>query len=359
MGHKSNPISFRLKKRLFNDSQWFANYNYSKVLHDDLKVREIIISLLNRTNIITNQILIRRTSQGFFVFIYCYSRLSLNKLDLTDELVQAIKTYTGIIDQNLNISIYNYNNIYPFAKNKKLKSIVKSFKYLKKINNSKDLIHLAYIAVKTKNVQGFCNLLSKTLKRKSHQQIINFATTLFCKLMQEEMDFIGTRISFKGRLNGKLRAKKMYIQRGSVSLHTTYATIAYHQGTTYSKYGTFGLKIWLCFTKSTINFLNKINLRRFSNDRIELNKYLIPNAQFISDQNLIALNKNYCQDSAYKKSKIIWYFLYKYKLMFNKNYPTHQFLQIINFIINEQQNFYKKNILHSKYFKQELIKKLV
>ena len=39
MGHKVNPIGLRLGINRTWDSRWYAGADYSKLLHDDLKLR--------------------------------------------------------------------------------------------------------------------------------------------------------------------------------------------------------------------------------------------------------------------------------------------------------------------------------
>ena len=42
MGHKNNPIGFRLGINRTWDSRWFADSDYAKLLHEDLKLRDAL-----------------------------------------------------------------------------------------------------------------------------------------------------------------------------------------------------------------------------------------------------------------------------------------------------------------------------
>ncbi len=42
MGHKVNPIGLRLGINRTWDSRWFAGSDYSKLLHEDFKLRETL-----------------------------------------------------------------------------------------------------------------------------------------------------------------------------------------------------------------------------------------------------------------------------------------------------------------------------
>ena len=352
MAHKSNPIGFRLKNKLISDSQWYANYNYSEILHDNLIIENIIIFLLNKLKIITNQIIIKRTSNNIFIFVYAYSTVNINKLNVENEIINCIQTYTGIFDQKISLNFYNYAKIYNLKKNNHIKSTVNGFKNLKKLFNFKDLIFLSYISIKTKNVTGFCYLLAKTFKRKSypHKQLISFATKLFTRLMHQESNFIGFRINFKGRINGKMRAKKLYVQKGRVSLQTIYATIAYSSKTSYSRYGTFGLRIWLCFTESTINYINFINKKTFIDKKYKNKTLLLPEPFLINNFKTKQNNINY------SKNFLVWFFLYKFYKTFQKNYNFKD-LNIFIFKLSIQNNFYKKYYLYNTFLILKKIKK--
>src|ERR671914_1127136 len=51
MGRKVNPIGFRLGITSTWESKWFAERNYTELLHEDLKIRRLIMRDLTRAGI--------------------------------------------------------------------------------------------------------------------------------------------------------------------------------------------------------------------------------------------------------------------------------------------------------------------
>ena len=70
----------------------------------------------------------------------------------------------------------------------------------------------------------------------------------------------------KGRLGGRLKEQKNFIFSMVICLYKQLLRQFYYNLTTvYSKYGTFGLHIWLCFSNSKtyqIHFINNLKRHR-------------------------------------------------------------------------------------------------
>jgi small subunit ribosomal protein S3 len=59
MGQKVNPIGLRLGINRTWDSRWFANKNeYGKLLHEDMKIREVLMAALKQAAV--SRIIIER-----------------------------------------------------------------------------------------------------------------------------------------------------------------------------------------------------------------------------------------------------------------------------------------------------------
>lgn len=264
MSSKSNPIAFRLSKNDISQSQWYAYNNYATILHDDLMIREMIKYTYQRKFLSwVNQIIIRRTSRGIFIFIYAFTSRDVG-IELSvfqiQQLENMIQKYLNIQNQKIQIFSYNYYNLYNMEKNELFNEVSNTFGHLKWLSLQKEFLRLAFVAVYSRNVTAFCNFVAVRLGRaKRHKKIIFITRQLLSEFILFKNDLIGVRIRFKGRLDGKPRAKQMFLQTGHVPLHTISATISYHLTHVYSKYGTFGLRIWLCFTQSNIEFFNKLN----------------------------------------------------------------------------------------------------
>ena len=68
MGHKINPIGFRLGINRTWDSRWFADENYAELLHEDLKIRKFLSKKLVAASV--SKIVIERPAKKARVTIY-------------------------------------------------------------------------------------------------------------------------------------------------------------------------------------------------------------------------------------------------------------------------------------------------
>ncbi|PZS02738.1 MAG: 30S ribosomal protein S3, partial [Candidatus Chloroheliales bacterium] len=46
MGRKVNPIGFRLGITTEHQSRWFAERNYTELLHEDIRLRKMVLTRL-------------------------------------------------------------------------------------------------------------------------------------------------------------------------------------------------------------------------------------------------------------------------------------------------------------------------
>lgn len=68
MGHKINPIGFRLGINRTWDSRWYADDNYADLLHEDIKIREFLTEKLKQASV--SKIIIERPAKKARVTIY-------------------------------------------------------------------------------------------------------------------------------------------------------------------------------------------------------------------------------------------------------------------------------------------------
>ena len=68
MGHKVNPIGLRLGINRTWDSRWFAGADYSKLLHEDLKLRDHLRGKLRGAGV--SRVVIERPAKKPRVTIY-------------------------------------------------------------------------------------------------------------------------------------------------------------------------------------------------------------------------------------------------------------------------------------------------
>ncbi len=68
MGQKVNPIGLRLGINRTWDSRWFANKDYAKLLHEDLKLREYLMDRLSQAGI--SRVVIERPAKKARITIH-------------------------------------------------------------------------------------------------------------------------------------------------------------------------------------------------------------------------------------------------------------------------------------------------
>jgi small subunit ribosomal protein S3 len=113
----------------------------------------------------------------------------------------------------------------------------------------KECINILIIVIKKKNsaklLAEFLAFQFSVLKR--HNYFLNFLKRVLILTLNSELSLIyGIKLSIKGRLNGKPRAKNKMLLIGKVPLNSLDAKINYSFSVGYSKYGTFGIKVWIC-----------------------------------------------------------------------------------------------------------------
>ena len=69
MGQKVNPTGLRLGINRTWDSRWFADSNYTDLLHEDIKIRKFLMKKLAAAGI--SHIVIERPAKKAIVTIYC------------------------------------------------------------------------------------------------------------------------------------------------------------------------------------------------------------------------------------------------------------------------------------------------
>jgi len=305
MGQKINPYIFRLgfKNNLWNSDYIYNNYEeLSLFIYQDIEIKNFICKFFKRNKIFLHFCKIFRSHSELFIFIsFKVSKKSVNLLnqintiqkiylnilenkylkkkklikrlwtilllkkkinstensylynvDFIEQLIESISTYTK---KKLNVNIIlqqlNNKNLFIRFKNKKvfLKKIIMQLRKYSKSLFFKDSLNILSIVITKKNS---AKLISEFLAfqfsvMKKHNFFLNFLTQALFLLIKSKLSFIkGLKILIKGRLNGKLRAKSKLIEIGKIPLQTINSQINYSTSTSYSLYGTFGFKVWIC-----------------------------------------------------------------------------------------------------------------
>jgi hypothetical protein len=89
------------------------------------------------------------------------------------------------------------------------------------------------------------------LKFRSLQQFWNSLRSNFSLLLnvliKSRVPIKGIRIDCSGRFNGIDRTRKITISQGILSFSNITSNLLYNFSTSYTKYGSFGIKVWISY----------------------------------------------------------------------------------------------------------------
>jgi len=202
MGHKVNPIGFRLGVNRTWDSRWFASgQEYSRLLHADIRVRRELKKRLNQAGV--SRIIIERPHKKCRVTIYA--------------------ARPGVII------------------GKKGADIEKLKRELQKMTSSEVSLNIVEIRkpeVDAKLVaQGVADQLERRIAfRRAMKRAVQSALRLGAE---------GIRITCAGRLGGAEIARTEWYREGRVPLHTLRGNVDYAEAEAHIAYGVCGVKVWV------------------------------------------------------------------------------------------------------------------
>ena len=96
MGQKVNPIGLRLKINRTWDSNWYANKNFAKFLHEDLKVKDLIAKKVKEAGL--SKVLIERSSSKKMVINIHVARPGVIVNKKKNEIEILRKHLTSLVD---------------------------------------------------------------------------------------------------------------------------------------------------------------------------------------------------------------------------------------------------------------------
>ena len=199
MGQKVNPIGLRLGINRTWDSRWYADENYSDLLHEDLKIREMLKSRLSQAGV--SRIVIERPAKKARITIHsARPGVVIGKKGADIEKLRTdISAMTGS-DVHLNI-----------------------------VEIRKPEIDAQLVAE---------NIASQLERRVSSRRAMKRAVQSAMRL-----GALGIRINCSGRLGGAEIARMVWYREGRVPLHTLRANVDYGTATGETTYGSCGVKI--------------------------------------------------------------------------------------------------------------------
>ncbi len=202
MGQKTHPTGFRLGISKTWSSKWFSAKDYDKHLEEDLMLRRYVNTRLEKAGVARVEIE-RRTSGQVTVNIHT--------------------ARPGVVIGRKGVEVDKLRD--------ELKLLTKKNVYLNIIEVKKPDIEAKLIAD---------NIARQLRQRVNHRRIMKKAVTSAMRLGAE-----GIRIICSGRLGGAEMARTERYLVGRVPLHTLRADIDYATSTSFTTYGTIGVKVWV------------------------------------------------------------------------------------------------------------------
>ncbi|HEY7457567.1 MAG TPA: 30S ribosomal protein S3 [Xanthobacteraceae bacterium] len=202
MGQKVNPVGLRLGINRTWDSRWFAKRGeYSKLLHEDIKIRDFLMKALKQAAV--SKVVIERPHKKCRVTIH--------------------SGRPGVVI------------------GKKGADIDKLRKQVAKMTDSEVIINIVEIRKPEIDAHLVAESIGQQLERRvAFRRAMKRAVQSAMRLGAG-----GIRINCSGRLGGNEIARMEWYREGRVPLHTLRADVDYGTSTAFTTYGTCGVKVWI------------------------------------------------------------------------------------------------------------------
>ena len=201
MDQKVNPIGLRLGINRTWDSRWYADADYAKMLHEDIKLRKFLSDRLQQAGVA--KIVIERPAKKARITIHT--------------------ARPGVVI------------------GKKGADIEKLRGDLAKMTNGEVMLNIVEIRKPEIDAKLIAENIAQQLERR-----VAFRRAMK-RAVQSAMRLgaLGIRINCSGRLGGAEIARMEWYREGRVPLHTLRAEIDFGEGTAKTTYGTCGVKVWV------------------------------------------------------------------------------------------------------------------
>ncbi len=201
MGQKVHPYGFRLGVTKNWRSRWFAKQDYSKLLHEDLELKESLLNRLKSAGV--SSIEVDRPG---------------NKLRITIRTSRP-----GIIIGRKGAEI------------EKLKSDLAK-KTKREVFIDIQEVHRPELDAQLVSESIGLQLEKRVAFRRAMRKAVDSALRFGCK---------GIKVRVSGRLNGAEIARSEWYLQGQLPLHTLRADIDYGFSEAHTTYGVIGIKVWI------------------------------------------------------------------------------------------------------------------
>jgi small subunit ribosomal protein S3 len=201
MGQKVNPIGLRLGINRTWDSRWYADRDYSKLLHEDLELRGYLEKRLTQAGV--SRVVIERPAKRARITIHtARPGVVIGKKGADIEKLRGDLSKKTGGDVALNI-----------------------------VEIRKPEVDARLVAE---------NIAQQLERRVAFRRAMKRAVQSAMRLGAQ-----GIRINCGGRLGGAEIARMEWYREGRVPLHTLRADVDFGQATAFTTYGTCGVKVWI------------------------------------------------------------------------------------------------------------------
>jgi small subunit ribosomal protein S3 len=204
VGQKVHPIGFRLGNIKNWNSKWFAEKDYATLLHEDLTIRNYVMTKLSHAAV--SGVEIERVA----------NKASKVKVNISTARPGIIIGKKGAEVENLK------NELQTMTK----KEIIINIREIRKAETEAKLVAE--------------NVAFQLQRRVAFRRAMKRSVTSALKLGAQ-----GIKIACSGRLGGHEMARREWYREGRVPLHTIRADIDYGVAEARTTYGIIGIKVWI------------------------------------------------------------------------------------------------------------------
>jgi small subunit ribosomal protein S3 len=201
MGRKVNPIGFRLGIVSDWESKWFAERNYTDQLHEDIKIRRLVMNELQRAGI--SKVELER---------------SANKVD-----VALYTSKPGIVIGKQGANVERIRQLLEKEVGKK--------------------VHLKIEEIKVPEIDA--RLIAESIAEQIGRRVAYRRAMKHAVQQAMRRGAKGVKIRLGGRLGGAEMSRTVTEMDGRVPLHTLRADIDYGVVHAHTTYGRIGVKVWV------------------------------------------------------------------------------------------------------------------
>ena len=214
MGHKVNPIGLRLGINQTWNSRWFADADYARLLHEDLKIRRFINEELPR-----------------------FVKKESDRKGGADPAISKI-----VIERPLKKCRISIHTARPgFIIGPKGDNIEKLRRAIAGMTDSE--VHLNIVEVRKPDTNA--TLVAQSIASQLERRVAFRRAMKRAVQNAMKAGALGIRINSGGRLGGAEIARTEWYREGQVPLHTLRADVDYGTAEAKTAYGIIGIKVWI------------------------------------------------------------------------------------------------------------------